>query len=219
MKISSLLWFAPLLICATVSAQKYEVSVGANLLRLDSKPLGSVATTGGLDSDTYFKKVSVEGASLRLTWNSKGYFGHEIGYSYNRSMLNVTARTTDADGNDVVTKYQQKVKVAQLTYNFLIYMMPAGERIRPYITMGATVQDYGAPSLDLWPQGQGRSRNYGGNFGAGIKVRLFPHTQMRLDLRQHFVGAPYNLTFADPQNPTAGTMKNATASVGFGVTF
>ncbi|MCX6621683.1 MAG: carboxypeptidase-like regulatory domain-containing protein, partial [Acidobacteria bacterium] len=36
--------------------------------------------------------------------------------------------------------------------------------------------------------------NYGGNFGAGIKVRLFPHTQMRLDLRQHLVGSPYDLT-------------------------
>ncbi len=217
MKISSLLWFAPFLICATVSAQRYEVSVGANLLRLDSKPLGSVATTGGLDSDTYFKKVSVEGASLRLTWNTKGYFGHEIGYSYNRSTLNVTTRTTDADDNVTVTKNPYKVKVQQLTYNFLMYMMPAGERFRPYITLGATVQEYGAPSLAEWTHG--KSRNYGGNFGGGIKIRLFPHTQMRLDLRQHFVGSPYDLQFQDSQKLSGGLMKNANASVGFGVTF
>jgi hypothetical protein len=217
MKISSLLWFAPFLICATVSAQRYEVSVGANLLRLDSKPLGSLATSGGLDTDTYFQKVSVEGASLRLTWNTKGYFGHEIGYSYNRSKLNVTTRTTDADGNEIDTNYRLKVKVSQLTYNFLMYMMPAGERFRPYITLGATVQDYGAPSLAEWTNGS--SRNYGGNFGGGIKIRLFPHAQMRLDLRQHFVGAPYGLTFQDTQKFSAGMMKNSNASVGFGVTF
>ncbi len=217
MKISSLLWFAPFLICATVSAQRYEVSVGANLLRLDGKPLGSVATSGGLDTDTYFQKVSVEGASLRLTWNTKGYFGHEIGYSYNRSKLNITTRAFDDDDNEIVTQNQRKVKVSQLTYNFLMYMMPAGERFRPYITLGATVQDYGAPSLDEWTHGS--SRNYGGNFGGGIKVRLFPHTQMRLDLRQHFVGSPYDLQFQDTQKLSGGLMKNSSASVGFGVTF
>jgi hypothetical protein len=217
MKISSLLLFAPFLICATVSAQKYEVSVGANLLRLDGKSLGSVATSGGVDNDTYFKKVSVEGASLRLTWNSKGYYGHEIGYSYNRSMLNVVTRTVDDDDVETVTHNQRKVKVSQLTYNFLMYMMPAGERVRPYITVGATVQDYGAPSLDEWTHGS--SRNYGGNFGGGIKVRLFPHTQMRLDLRQHFVGSPYDLKFADTQKLSGGMMKNSSASVGFGITF
>ena len=217
MKISSLLFFAPLLICATVSAQKYEVSVGANLIRLDGRPLGSVATSGGADNDTYFKKVSFEGASLRLTWNSKGYYGHEIGYSYNRSMLNIVTRTVDDNDVETVTHNQRKVKVAQLTYNFLMYMMPAGERFRPYITVGATVQDYGAPSLDEWTHGS--SRNYGGNFGAGIKVRLFPHTQMRLDLRQHYVGTPYDLTYQDSQKLSGGLMKNSSASVGFGVTF
>jgi hypothetical protein len=217
MKISSLLFSVPLLICATVSAQTYEVSVGANLLRLDSKPLGTLATSGGADTDTYFKKVSVEGASLRLTWNTKGYYGHEIGYSYNRSTLNVTTRTTDEEDNEIVTKAQYKVKVQQLTYNFLMYMMPAGERFRPYITVGATVQDYGAPGLAEWTHGS--SRNYGGNFGAGIKVRLFPHTQMRLDLRQHLVGSPYDLQFQDSQKLSGGMMKNSSASVGFGVTF
>jgi hypothetical protein len=217
MKISSLLFFAPLLICATVSAQKYEVSVGANLLRLDGKSLGTIATSGGADNDTFFKKVSVEGGSLRLTWNSKGYYGHEIGYSYNRSMLNVVTRTVDDDDVETVTHNQRKVKVSQLTYNFLMYMMPAGERVRPYITVGATVQDYGAPSLDEWTHGS--SRNYGGNFGAGVKVRLFPHTQMRLDLRQHLVGSPYDLTFEDSQKLSGGLMKNSSASVGFGVTF
>jgi hypothetical protein len=217
MKISSLLWFAPFLICATVSAQRYEVSVGANLLRLDSKPLGTIATSGGMDSDTYFEKVSVEGAILRLTWNSKGYYGHEIGYSYNRSKLNVVTRTIDDDDNETVTPNQRKVKVGQFTYNFLMYMMPAGERFRPYITVGATVQDYGAPSVDEWMHGS--SRNYGGNFGGGIKVRLFPHTQMRLDLRQHFVGSPYDLSFRDMQKLSGGMMKNSSASVGFGVTF
>lgn len=217
MKISTLLFFAPFLICATVSAQKYEVSVGANLIRLDSKPLGSIATSGGADDDTYFKKVSVEGASLRLTLNSKGYYGHEIGYSYNRSMLNIVTRVTDEDDNETVTHHQRKVPVKQFTYNFLMYMMPAGERIRPYITVGATVQDYGAPNLDEWTHGS--SRNYGGNIGAGIKIRMFPHAQFRLDLRQHFVGTPYDLTYEDEQKLSGGVMKNSSVSAGFGITF
>lgn len=217
MKISSLLFSVPLLFCATVSAQKYEVSAGVNLIRLDGKPLGTVATSGGEDADTYFEKMSVEGGQIKLTMNSKGYYGHEIGYSYNRSKLNITTRYTDDDDNEFVTRHQRKVAVGQFTYNFLMYMMPAGERVRPFVTVGATVQDYGAPSLDEWTHG--KSRNYGGNFGGGVKIRLFPHTLFRVDLRQHYVGTPYDLNYKDPQKLSGGIMSNSSASVGFGITF
>ncbi len=217
MKIPSLLLCVPFLICATASAQKYEISAGPNLIRLDSKRLGSIATSDGADDDTYFEKVSVEGGQFKLTLNTKGYYGHEIGYSYNRSKLNIVTRTTDDDDNEIVTRHQRKVAVGQFTYNFLMYMMPAGERVRPYITVGATVQDYGAPKLDEWTHGS--SRNYGANVGFGLKVRLFPHTQVRFDVRQHFVGAPYDLTFEDEQKLSGGMMKNSSASVGFGFTF
>jgi len=217
MKISSLLFSVPFLICATVSAQKYEVSVGANLLRLDGKSLGSVATSGGEDNDTHFESISLEGASVQLTRNTKGYYGHEIAYTYNRSKLNIATRTTDADDNEIVTGHQLKVQVSQLTYNFLIYMMPAGERIRPYITGGATVINYGAPSLNEWTHGS--SRNYGGNWGGGVKIRLFPHVQFRVDLRQHFVGTPYDLTYKNPQKLSGGIMMNGNLSMGFGFTF
>jgi hypothetical protein len=42
---------------------------------------------------------------------------------------------------------------------------------------------------------------------------------MRLDLRQHLVGSPYDLTFEDSQKLSGGMMKNSSATVGFGVTF
>jgi len=217
MKISSVLWLAFLLVCAHMRAQKYEISVGANLLRLDNKDLGSVATSGGKDRDTYFETNSLEGAQIKLTLNTKGYYGHEIGYSYNRSKINITTRTTDEDDNEIVTYHQLKVPVTQFTYNFLMYMMPNGERIRPYITVGFTAQDYGEPKLDEWIHGS--SRNYGANLGGGIKIRLFPHAQFRLDLRQHFVGTPYDLKYEDIQKLSGGIMKNSTVSAGFGVTF
>jgi hypothetical protein len=87
------------------------------------------------------------------------------------------------------------VNIEQAFYNFLMYMMPQGERWRPYLTGGLQAAKYGSPRIDGW-QGSA-TKNYGFNYGAGLKLRLYKHLLVRLDARDYFTGVPYNLHLAD----------------------
>ena len=87
------------------------------------------------------------------------------------------------------------VNIEQAFYNFLIYMMPKGERWRPYITGGLQAVKSGNPKIDGWTGIA--TRNYGFNYGGGIKFKLQKHILVRLDLRDYFTGRPYDLAFQD----------------------
>ncbi len=194
-------------------AQKYEVSVFGMYPRFGRPLLGSLSATPN-DKDTWL--TGQYGFGARITANTKGYYGHELGYMMQRVNFHTDYTTTVNDAS-VTTRLEDRVKVQQAFYNFLVYFMPRDERWRPFITGGFQVAQYGAPRIAIWPGGG--SRNFGGNFGGGIKLKLFPHAQARLDIRDYLGGKPYGqLNFSDVQK-AGGLMRILEGSVGLGITF
>jgi hypothetical protein len=194
-------------------AQTWEVSFSPLYPRISPTPLGSISEEDKKDDDTKLKALSGYGA--RLTWNTRGYYGHEIGFNYIRARLTSTVRTTEDDVT-VTTVLEDRVPVRQAYYNFLMYFMPKGERWRPFVTGGFQATEYGAPGFEQWPTG--KSRNYGFNYGGGIKLRLVPHALLRLDVRDYIGGKPYDLESED-LTKFGGRIRMFEASAGIVITF
>ena len=171
-------------------AQTFEVSVFRGWARMSKAPLGSNNVDTPIDSETRFRNGSSTG--IRLTYNMSGYYGHELGFMHTRAGIRTSI--LQADGT-TMTPVDSHVNIEQAFYNFLIYMMPKGERWRPYLTGGLQASKSGNPRIDGW-QGSA-TKNYGFNYGAGIKFKLQKHFLVRLDARDYFTGVPYNLHLND----------------------
>jgi hypothetical protein len=209
---------------ATISmmpAQTWEVSPLAGYLRLSKKPIGSVNSTSPKADDTLIKG-SQPVFGVRATWNTKGYYGIEGAYLRSKARVDSKIVPLDSTTSDTVLE-SGRVWLNQISVDGLAYFMPSGERFRPYIAAGAQVQIYGEPPLPDWTIGRG-PRSIGFNYGGGIKIRLFPHAQVRLDVRDIWGGSPYDLSF--PTDTTSGNasgsgghFRQVEATMGVGITF
>ncbi len=201
------------LTAAGANAQRYEFSVLGGYTRLSEAPLGSIITnTDKKDTDTTLKGDYSYGA--RFTLNTKGYYGHEIGYIRSRGKMTARITSENDDGDTVEKIVQDRVNIDEIFYNFLFYMMPNGEWWRPYLTVGAQTFNYGAPNFPEWAGGSWR--NYGANFGGGIKLRA-KNLIFRVDFRDYVQGKPYGLEFE--QFGAGGLAHQLEGSVGVGFTF
>ena len=200
---------------AAASAQTFEVSAVGGLSRPNREPIGSLADTGGRDDDVKMKGDIGYGG--RFTWNTKGYYGQEFGYIRTRGTLFAKIR----DGSDV-TQHQSRITIQQAFYDFLMYMMPNGEHVRPFIAAGAAIHQYGEPNIAGWTRG--KSRNWGVNYGGGLKF-VFGHALIRIDARHYLTGKPYDLTFPSGDTRGLGALKGGgllghlEGTVGIGFTF
>ena len=180
------LWIPVLLITAasgTLFAQDAEFSLSGGQSQISGKDLGSGYSLA-------------DGFSLgfRLTLNSMRYFGHEVGYSYNRSHL--LLQGVDMGG----------MAIHQGGYNFLGYATKEGKRIRPFATGGVHFSNFVQPGSSA-SQGGGNTK-FGINYGAGVKVRLTTMFAVRADYRQYVTGKPFDLPGA------SGKLKQNVISLG-----
>jgi hypothetical protein len=212
-KTSNVLMFA-LLASGIVRAQTWEISAGPSYTRFGGQLLGSISLQNKEDDDTKLKGKYGYGA--RITVNTPGYYGHEFSYFLNYADLTAKVRN-DEKNPDLVVQRQDRIRVQEAAYNFLLYMMPKGERWRPYLTGGIQFHQYGAPNFEEWAQGN--SRNYGANYGGGIKIKLFEHALIRADIRHYLGGKPYDLTFKDETKFSGGILQQFEGSLGLSIGF
>jgi hypothetical protein len=195
-------------------AQRFEIGAFGGWPRFPQKPLGSTSPESKQDNDTTLSlsQILVGG---RFTINSTGYYGHELSYWRTSGRLSTIRRVTE---NRVLntTVHEDSIRVQNVAYNFLIYFMPGGEKWRPFITGGLHAQQYDEPNFDFWARG--RSRNYGANYGAGLKLIPAKHVLFRFDWRHFIGGKPYDLEYADFR-VTGGLIGTMTASAGLSITF
>jgi opacity protein-like surface antigen len=191
--------------------QTFEVSPYYGWTRMSKTPLGSSSPAKPQSNDTTFRNGRSYGA--RLTLNTKGYYGHELSYTQTFATLQTKMQATT---DDPKLTLKDKVILRQLSYNFLIYFMPRGERWRPFITGGAEGVYSPNPKIAGWT---GRvTRNYGFNYGGGLKVKLFNHALLRLDVRDSRNGKPYELDFPELLN-AGGWVRQIEGSVGIAIGF
>lgn len=212
-KLSTLLLFAPAA-CGILRAQTWEISVGPSYTRFGGQLLGSISEQNRQDDDTKLKGKYGYGA--RITINTPGYYGHEFSYFLNYADLTAKFRP-DEKNPSLVEQRQDRVRIQEAAYNFLLYMMPKGERWRPYLTGGLQFHDYGAPKFAEWDRAG--SRNYGANYGGGIKIKLFEHALIRADIRHYLGGKPYDLPFKDETKFSGGLLQQFEGALGLSIGF
>ncbi|HBY64311.1 MAG TPA: hypothetical protein DEH78_31185 [Solibacterales bacterium] len=183
--------FPALFLCATAAfAQVAEIGVHGGVSRLSGKEIGSTATTGGqaLALDDGWR------LGFRLTFNNSRFFGHEVMYAYNRTQL-------------VFPDAKQGMAIHQGGYNFLVYALPEGSPVRPFVTGGGHFSNFVPPGTSA-AQGGG-DNNFGFNYGGGLKVRVSSLFLIRFDVRQYQTGKPFDLPGA------SGRLRQLEVSAGF----
>ncbi|MEZ5352656.1 MAG: outer membrane beta-barrel protein [Bryobacteraceae bacterium] len=159
------------------SAQVFEVGPHGGVSRLSGRDIGTF-TVGGVD------RVTLEDGfrfGFRMTLNNWTFFGHEMGYAYNRTTLRVNSDPVEEAGT----------AIHQGIYNFLAYATPEGSRVRPFAAGGAHFSNFIFPGGSV-TQGSG-SNKLGINYGGGIKVRVAEQWLIRMDVRQYLTGKPFDL--------------------------
>ncbi|MFN0168919.1 MAG: outer membrane beta-barrel protein [Bryobacteraceae bacterium] len=161
-----------------VNAQyaEFSLSFGQSLFRNEK-----LNTTDLTNLEQYFVTDGFRAAG-RLTLNTHRYFGHEIGYSYNRSKLGIQVAET-----------LQKVSMTthQGWYGFLLYALPEGAPVRPFLAGGGHFTTFYPPGTSV-SYGNGVTK-FGLNYGAGVKVKVAPVWGIRFDLRDYAVPKPFDL--------------------------
>lgn len=187
MKTMKILAFASVWLCASaaVFGQAAEFTVHGGVSRLSDKDIGS-----GYSLDDGWR------AGGRVTLNTGVITGHEFGYAYNRTTL-------FADGQEF-----GGMAIHQGFYNFLLYAIPEGAPVRPFVTGGGHFSNFVPPGTSA-TQGGGDNK-FGFNYGGGVKVRLGSKYLMRVDFRQYNNGKPFDLG-------ASGRLRQNEISVGFGI--
>jgi hypothetical protein len=200
-------------LCGAAQAQTWEVGVSAGYPRLRYGNLGSISLEQPADNDTGIRPRYTQGVSI--TYNTKGYYGVELGCALMRARAVTTVRNT-VNGALVTSTEENTFKMYRMNADFLAYWMPRSSRWRPYFAGGFQGYQYSLPRIAYWPD-KG-TRTWGGNFGIGIKVVPLKHTLFRLDFRDYFGGTPWNLTFSTP-SARGSIMHQFEGSAGFSFTF
>jgi len=175
-----------LLVCASAQAQVFEGSLNGGVSKLQNSDLAA-----GYSLEDGWN------LAFRITLNSWNHFGHEFGYGYNHSHLNLS-------GQD-----QGGMAIHQGFYNFLAYATPEGTRIRPFVAGGGHFSNFVPPGASA-QYGQG-SNKFGVNYGGGIKVRVSEKFLVRGDFRQYLTGKPFGNSL-----PVSGSLRQNVISVGVG---
>ncbi|MBI2680822.1 MAG: outer membrane beta-barrel protein [Candidatus Solibacter usitatus] len=189
-------WAFGVLLCASAavaSAQVGEFSVSGGGSHFGSASLGESA--GALvDLHDGFHMA------LRFTLNTYKFFGHEFGYGYSHSNIQIHS----------VPVQDNSTSIHQGFYDFLVYATPEGSRIRPFGAAGVNFSSFYPPGASVYGGGQTK---FGLNLGAGIKVKVNDRFNVRLDVRDYNTGKPFNF------DNVSGRLNQIQVSVGVGLLF
>lgn len=194
MKLFSLLYVAS---CSLLLGQSAEFSVSGGVSRLNNSGIGQFNSTTG--EATRYSLGDGFRIGFRTTLNTWRYFGHEMGYAYNRAQLREISGNTE-----------QGMAIHQGFYNILAYARPDLSRVRPFVAAGGHFNNYTPPGTSV--TSGGGSTKFGFNYGGGIKIRVSPFLAIRFDGRYYQNGKPFDFL----QN-RKGLIGQLEVSVGFGI--
>jgi len=179
-------WLAVILFSGSslIFAQSFEGSISVGRTLESNATLGSqaenIANGGSYNFTDGFN------LNFRITLNTWKFFGHEVGYAYNRTHLNLNA--LNPDGSSAGSADQGGMAVHQGFYDFLAYALPEGSRIRPFGAAGVHFANYVPPGASA-TYGGGQNK-FGINYGGGVKIRIAGPWGVRFDVHQFANGKP-----------------------------
>jgi opacity protein-like surface antigen len=169
--------------------QSFEASISGGETRFGDAKLG---TATSVPTDPQYVMKDGFRLTFRMTLNSWRFFGHEFGYAYNHTSLDVPPITTNTGLAGVTTTPAQNISVPihQGFYDFLAYATPEGSRVRPFAAGGVQFSSFVPPGTSIYYGNQ--VTKYGINYGGGIKFRLSSIWGIRFDVRFYNMGKPFN---------------------------
>jgi len=182
---------------ATASSQSAEFWGSGGMSRLSNRSLGSPSTTG--NSNDYELRDGFR-LGFRMTLNNWRFFGHEVGYAYNRSNWRDNTAPPPVEAGSAIH---------QGFYNFLVYATPEGSRVRPFAAGGGHFSNFVYPGYSV--SSGGGSTKFGFNYGGGIKFKVGHMFMVRFDLRQYQSGKPFDFPLQ------SGLVRQTEISAGFGI--
>jgi hypothetical protein len=170
-------------------AQSFEAAISGGVSRFGDAQLG---TASGIATDPQYVMKDGFRLTFRMALNSWRFFGHEFGYSYNHTSINVPPITTTTGLAGVTTAPAQTISVPihQGFYDFLVYATPEGTRVRPFAAGGVQFSGFFPPGTSVYYGNQ--VTKYGINYGGGLKVRLTSIWGIRFDARFYNMGKPFD---------------------------
>ncbi len=176
-----------------VYGQGAEAAISVGAAVFTNKNLGALSATEAL---TLKNGIRI---SARLDINSWKFFGHEVGYGYNRPKL-----VFGSQG-------EVGMSVHQGFYDFMVHALPEGSPFRPFVCAGGGFSSFFPPGSSAFA-GNGITK-VGFNYGGGVKVKVSPIFGIRVDLRDYVTAKPFDLPNVN------GLLHNIEASAGFAVLF
>ncbi len=170
-------------------AQSFEAAISGGQSRFGDAKLG---TATGVPSDPQYVMKDGFRLTFRMALNSWRFFGHEFGYSYNHTSVDIPPITTSTGLAGVTTTPSQTISVPihQGFYDFLAYATPEGTRVRPFAAGGVQFSGFFPPGTSVYYGNQ--VTKYGINYGGGLKIRLTSIWGIRFDVRFYNMGKPFN---------------------------
>src|SRR6202158_3268823 len=165
--------------CATFArAQVGEFSLSGGVSRFGNANLGtSTDASGNTVNNTIDNGFRL---TFRFTLNTYRFAGHELGYAYNRS------------GVQLGPSQSVSLSIQQGFYDFLLYATPEGSRIRPFAAGGVEFSSFFPPGTSVYYGNQ--ETKFGVNYGGGIKMRVTSVIGLRVDVREYNTGKPFKFT-------------------------
>src|SRR4051812_35705431 len=96
--------------------QEAEISVSGGVSRAGDASIGTVSDLAKMNGGFRL--------GFRITFNPQRFFGHEVGYAYSRTGVNIAGTDTSVPNH-------------MGFYDFLLYLTPKDTRIRPFVCGGA----------------------------------------------------------------------------------
>jgi opacity protein-like surface antigen len=184
------------------SAQVLEVGASGGPSLLSNRTLvragDSLLDPGQIDLDNGFQ------LAFRMTLNTYRFMGHEVGYAYNRTNLLLV---------DQRTAYGMAAH--QGFYDLLVYALPEGSKVRPFIAGGGQFTNFVFPGTSV-SSGGGKMK-FGLNYGFGVKTRVTEKWLVRVDFRQYATPKP-DFDELGTTTPPQGWLRMNDISVGFAFT-
>jgi len=180
---------------AAVFAQTAEIGLHGGAHRVGNASLGRFPDGSNIDLDSSWL------FGFHLALNSYRFFGHEVGYTYNRT--NWLQSVRGANVGQVGTAIHRGM------YNFVVHATPEGSSIRPFVGAGGHFQNFVFPGYS--GISGGGSTKFGLNYGAGLKFRVSPILGLRFAVHDYRTAKPFNSLFID----RSGLVRQTQFSIGF----
>ncbi len=181
-------------------AAEASLSMGAGILK--NNDLGSLGVTvNGVE-----QRLSVGNGfrlSARLSLNTWEHFGHEFGYGYNHTSLQVGTQGSVGMG------------VHQGFYDFMVYATPTDSKVRPFVCGGGGFASFFPPGSSAF-SGNGITK-FSYNYGGGVKAKVTSIYGVRFDIRDYVTGKPFGSSSG--VTDVHGLLHNVEVSAGFEILF